>query len=225
MLAPGCLARKSIQDDAWFGELEGDLVRALRRGVVVGAFEHPPGGLLEAEREGVAALGESLAGAQLERHAGPALVVDQHLERGERLDRGVRRYAGLCAVTVVLAEDRPGRVKWLDRIKHLSGRFAEALGVEPIRWFHGDEPQDVQQVGNDHVAKRAGLLKEPGAALDRQLLGHVNLDVVDVTAVPDRLKQAVGEAEGEDVLDGLLAEEVVDAKDLGLIEHARATSG
>ena len=45
-------------------------------------------------------------------------------------------------------------------------------------------------------------------------LGHVDLHVVDVVAVPDRLEQAVGEAEGEDVLRRLLAEEVVDAEDL-----------
>ena len=62
----------------------------------------------------------------------------------------------------------------------------------------------------------AGLLVEPGAALDRQLLGHVDLDVVDVLAVPDRLEQAVAEAKREDVLHRLLAEEVVDTEDLRL---------
>ena len=49
-------------------------------------------------------------------------------------------------------------------------------------------------------------------------LGHVDLDVVDVLAVPDRLEEAVGEAQGEDVLRRLLAEEVVDAEDLVLVE-------
>jgi hypothetical protein len=74
-------------------------------------------------------------------------------------------------------------------------------------------------VGDDHVAERAGLLEESGAALDRQLLGHVDLDIVDVPAVPDRFEQAVGEAKREDVLHGLLAEEMVDPEDLGLVEH------
>ena len=73
-------------------------------------------------------------------------------------------------------------------------------------------------MGDDHVAERAGLLEKGGAALDRQLLGHVDLDIVDVPAVPDRFEQAVGEPKREDVLDGLLAEEVVDAEDLGLVE-------
>ena len=49
-------------------------------------------------------------------------------------------------------------------------------------------------------------------------LGHVDLHVVDEVAVPDRLEQAVGEAEREDVLRRLLAEEVIDAEDLVLVE-------
>ena len=39
-----------------------------------------------------------------------------------------------------------------------------------------------------------------------------------MVAVPDRLEQAVGEPQREDVLRRLLAEEVVDAEDLLLVE-------
>ena len=74
-------------------------------------------------------------------------------------------------------------------------------------------------MGHDHVAKGAGLLVEADAIADVQRLGHVDLHVVDEIAVPDRLEQAVGEAEGEDVLRRLLAEEMVDAEDLVLGEH------
>ena len=49
-------------------------------------------------------------------------------------------------------------------------------------------------------------------------LRHVDLDVVDEVAVPDRLEQAVAEAEGQNVLRRLLAEEMVDAEDLVLGE-------
>jgi len=38
--------------------------------------------------------------------------------------------------------------------------------------------------------------------------------VIDEVAVPDRLEEPVGEAEGEDILGRLLAEEMVDAEDL-----------
>jgi hypothetical protein len=39
-----------------------------------------------------------------------------------------------------------------------------------------------------------------------------------VPSVPDRLEQAVGEPERQDVVDGLLAEEMVDPEDLRLVE-------
>ena len=45
-------------------------------------------------------------------------------------------------------------------------------------------------------------------------LGHRDLHVVDVAAVPDRLEDPVAEPEDEQVLDGLLAQVVVDAEDL-----------
>ena len=73
-------------------------------------------------------------------------------------------------------------------------------------------------MGHDHVAERAALLVEPRAALDRERLGHVDLDVAHVVAIPDRLEEAVREAKREDVVDRLLAQEVVDSEDLRLLE-------
>ncbi len=74
-------------------------------------------------------------------------------------------------------------------------------------------------MGDDHVAKRPGLLIEAGAALDVELLGDVDLDVGDVVAVPDGLEDPVREAQRQDVLRRLLAQEVVDPVDRLLLEH------
>jgi hypothetical protein len=74
-------------------------------------------------------------------------------------------------------------------------------------------------VGDDHVAKCARLLIEARAALDIELLGDIDLHVGDVVAVPHRLEDPVGKARHQDVLGGLLAEEVVDAIDRLLLEH------
>ena len=63
------------------------------------------------------------------------------------------------------------------------------------------------------------LLVVRAATLDADLLGHGDLHVVDVLPVPQRLEDAVGEAEDEQVLDRLLAEVVVDAIDLLLDER------
>jgi hypothetical protein len=62
----------------------------------------------------------------------------------------------------------------------------------------------------DHVAKRAGAFVIILAALDADRLGDADLDMVDVTAVPQRLEQRVGEAQREQILDRLLAEIMVD---------------
>ena len=70
----------------------------------------------------------------------------------------------------------------------------------------------------EEVAAGAGLLVERAAALDADRLGHRDLHVVDVAAVPDGLEDAVAEPEDQQVADRLLAEVVVDAVDLLLAE-------
>jgi hypothetical protein len=76
-------------------------------------------------------------------------------------------------------------------------------------------------VALDHVAEGAGVLVVAAAPFDAEGLGGGDLDVVDVLPVPDRVEEAVGEAEGEDVLDRLFPEVVVDPVDLALREHRR----
>jgi hypothetical protein len=56
------------------------------------------------------------------------------------------------------------------------------------------------------------------AAADPDVLGRGDLDVIDVVAVPHRLEQGVGESQRHQVLDGLLAQVVIDAEDLVLLE-------
>ena len=70
----------------------------------------------------------------------------------------------------------------------------------------------------DDVARDARLLVELAAPLDADVLGDGDLHVVDVLAAPERLEERVGEAEDEQVLHRLLAEVVVDAEDLRLVE-------
>jgi hypothetical protein len=43
--------------------------------------------------------------------------------------------------------------------------------------------------------------------------------MVDLAVAPHRLEQGVGEAQGHEVLHGFLAQVVVDAEHLGLVEH------
>ncbi len=55
-------------------------------------------------------------------------------------------------------------------------------------------------MGDDHVAISASLFIETDAFAEVQSLGHVDLHMVDKVAIPDRLEEAVGEPEGENVL-------------------------
>ena len=66
----------------------------------------------------------------------------------------------------------------------------------------------------DHVAQRADAVVVAGTTLDAERLGHRDLDLVDVVGAQHRLDEPVREPEHEDVLHGLLAEEMVDAEDL-----------
>ncbi len=68
------------------------------------------------------------------------------------------------------------------------------------------------------VAEGAGRLVEAAPVLDAEGLGDGDLHVVDVAAVPHRLEDGVGEAQGQDVLDRLLPQVVVDPVDLVFLE-------
>ena len=96
---------------------------------------------------------------------------------------------------------------------------ADFLGGEGHRRLHRDVAEQLEHVVLDQVAQRPGLVVEAGAGADADVLGGGDLDGVDVVAVPERLEHAVGEAERHHVLDRLLAEVVVDAEDLRLLEH------
>ena len=75
------------------------------------------------------------------------------------------------------------------------------------------------------VAHRARAVVVAGAFFDPDRFGGGDLNVIDVLTCPDRLEDAVREAEDEDVLDGLLAEVVIDPKDLVLAEHLLDDAG
>src|SRR6185312_15124622 len=67
--------------------------------------EHRPWRLLERDRDDPGPFGQLLAGAKVEGHAGPAPVVDEALERDERLGLGLGGNALDVAVADVLPAD------------------------------------------------------------------------------------------------------------------------
>jgi hypothetical protein len=53
---------------------------------------------------------------------------------------------------------------------------------------------------------------------DAEFFLHGDLHMVDVIAIPDRLEHAVGKAQHQDVLDGFLAQVMIDPVDLMLVD-------
>ena len=92
------------------------------------------------------------------------------------------------------------------------------LRREVDRRLHGRERDELEHVVLDDVPDRTRLLVEARPPLDAERLGHGDLHVVDELPVPDRLEDAVREPQDQHVLDGLLAQVVVDAEDLLLVE-------
>ncbi|CRR47400.1 hypothetical protein PAERUG_E16_London_17_VIM_2_04_14_05538 [Pseudomonas aeruginosa] len=83
-------------------------------------------------------------------------------------------------------------------------------GLGDVYKRHGDQAEQLQQVVLHHVAQLPGLVEVAPAAFDADLLGHGDLHVGDVVLVPLGLEQAVGEAQGDQVLHRLLAQVMVD---------------
>ena len=107
----------------------------------------------------------------------------------------------------------------LDRGQDLLLLGPQRVGVERDRLLHRGQRHQLQQVVLDHVPGRADAVVVPGPAADADVLGHRDLHVVDVAAVPDRLVQRVGEPQRQHVLDGFLAQVVVDPEHRVRREH------
>src|SRR5579875_3601119 len=160
-----------------------------------------------------------LAGAQEDRHARPAPVVDLQPEGRERLGGGPARHTGDIQVALVLAADVACRVGGWHRAEHLGLLVPQVVRARPGRRVHRDEREHLQQVILHHVTQRPDGVVEPAAVFHAEILGHRDLDGGHALAVPQLCEPDVGEAQVLQLDDRFLAEEVVDAQDLVLGQH------
>jgi hypothetical protein len=105
----------------------------------------------------------------------------------------------------------PGRRR-LDRAQQLDLAVVQPIRVEPARRLHRGQADQLQQVVLNHVAQRTGVVVVAGAAFQGDRLVPDDLDPLNMAGVPDRLEDAVGEPQPEQVLDSLQAQEVVGAE-------------
>ena len=181
-----------------------------------------------------AALGHAFAGAQKNRHVGPAPVVDVGFEGHKGFGVAVGwdvvflqitfgRLAARGARAVLTAHGVAGQIGHrhrTQRAQDLEFFVAYRVGVERDGGLHGHDAQQLQQVVLDHVAHGAGAVVKARAAAHAHALGHRDLDALDVRAAPQRLKNRVAKAQHHEVLHRLFAEVVVDAEDLRFLEVA-----
>ena len=122
--------------------------------------------------------------------------------------RYLRYWPRMVVAEDVLARHRP------DGAEHLDLLVADEIGLEAGGRFHGRQREELQEVVLEHVAQHAHAVVIGAAMADGHLFGGGDLHVIDEIAVPHRLEDAVGEAEHQHILHGLLAQVVVDAIDL-----------
>ena len=121
-------------------------------------------------------------------------------------------------VAVVLAADVVGRVGLDDRAEQRDLRLLDGVQVTARRRLHRRGRDELHQVVDHDVAQRADRVVEAAAVVDAEVLGHRDLDAVEVVAAPDRLEDRVGEAQVQDLLEAHLPEVVVDPEQLRLVD-------
>src|SRR5439155_10476108 len=175
-----------------------------------------------------AAFGETFAGAQIERNVGPPPVIDENFCGDEGLRARLRADALLFTIAgngfatgvplrILTANDGLRdrfQIEGANGLQDFQFFVANGSGVERSRRFDGYERRKLEDVALNHVAERTGGFVKTTAALDAERFGGGNLHVVDVVAIPERLKDAVAKAENEQVLHRIFAEVVVNAVDL-----------
>src|SRR5580692_5697313 len=71
-----------------------------------------------------------------------------------------------------------------------------------------------------YIADSTGLIIKGTSTLDAEIFRHGDLNALNVTAVPERLHEGIGEAEDNHVMYRSLTKIMVDAEDILLIEGA-----
>ena len=192
-------------------------------------------GVAELDADFAGAQGKRFAGAQIKRDAGPAPIINPELQRDVRFDVGIGFYLFFLPIAgtelaihdageVLAADDLFGNVggrERTDRFEEFYFFIANRFGVERDRRFHRDKGEDLEQMVLDHVADGASFLVVTTAAADAKFFGDGDLDVIDRLAVPELFEDGVRKTEHQNVLNGFLAEVMVDAEDLFFVGVTR----
>ena len=84
--------------------------------------------------------------------------------------------------------------------------------------FHGNQRQELHHVVLKHVPQDTGLFVIISPVFNAEGFRGNNADMIDISAVPDGLKDGVGKAEHQYVLYGFFCQVMIDPEDLMFAE-------
>ena len=175
----------------------------------------------------------AFAGPQIERNTLPAPVVYVHFQSSIRFRIGMPVHIRLIAIARHMNALYPAlgilapcsKIRYrlagdrAQRVQHIHFFAANIVCVIGNRRLHRHQAQQLEQMVLHHVAQCTGMFVVASAFLNAQRLRNRDGHMVHIAAVPDRLEDRIGKTHGEDVLHGLLAEEVIDTEYLLFTEE------
>lgn len=179
------------------------------------------GDFLEFDDDGGGFPGERLSGHEIDGDSVEIPCRYVELDRDERLGPTVGSDSFLLQVSVILSEnDVPVEIlAEIDASEDLELFADDGSGIEPGGAIHRHERKNLQEMVLEHIPEGSEAVVIASPASDSHVLAGGYLNVVDVLVIPNRLVDSVREAEGEDVLDRLLPDIVIDPVDVGLLEY------
>ena len=220
----GLSLRQQMQLQAVFGlqvddQLVGTAGRGVENGMRCGTEVHHDAGITS---------GQALAGTDVKRHPGPAPVGNLGAQGNKGFGLAMGTHPGLftiarnCDATrrslaVLAAHHVAGqavRGPGLERTQHLELFVPDRVRMGINGRLHANGTQQLQRMVLHHVAQRAGGFVETATAFYTQVFGDGDLDVSDVLAPPQRLKQGIAKAQRKQVLHRRFAQVMVNPEDL-----------
>jgi hypothetical protein len=103
-------------------------------------------------------------------------------------------------------------------MEHIHFLVADFVGLKGHHRLHRHETEQLHQMILHHVAQRAGVVVIAAAMFHAHGFGDGDGHIINVATIPHRLEQRIGKTKCQNVLHRLLAEIMINPKDLGFVE-------
>ena len=98
----------------------------------------------------------------------------------------------------------------VNRTEYFDLFIPDEISGKPDRGFHGHQSDELQHMILHNISYHPGLFIKGSPVLHPQILSHRNLNVINITPVPELFEDAVGKTEKDDILDRFFPQVVID---------------